>query len=549
MRRLLIVILLTLVYQSVSGQIIITEIFADPKPSRGLPETEFLEIYNTGQSDINLSGYQLTYGKTVAQFPDSTIKSNQYAILVRATFYEDYLSYGNVIALPRLSLNNNGATLRIVNPQGEEIHFVSYSTDWYIPGKNKGYSLEMIDIEYPCAGKTNWASSKSEQGASPGRENTLSASNPDIALPQLLHYNIENESISLVFDKNMSESLVNDPGHFELLNSSATIEEVKFEEYNKNIIIVKLDRKPEDRMVLNIYNPTDCSGNIGSDRQITILDLPEPLPGEIQISEVLFNPLTGGQDFVELHNPTDKVFNLKNWMFGNINNRGESGNYKTIASYDLYIEANNYVAFTTDQSFLTDNYPKTGNIIEVSALPAYNNDKGTVLLLKPDSTLFDSFSYTEKMHAELINNPKGVSLEKTSFNSSNVQWMSASADVGFATPGLKNSQLEDKDLDQFFKAEPVVFNPYQNSIASYTELVYKLNSSGNYGSITILDRSGRKVKHIGSNILLGASGKIKWDGTDDSGQVLPVGYYLFNITVYNKDYNKKFFTKTVIGSY
>lgn len=549
MRQLLIVILLTLVSLPISGQIIITEIFADPKPSKGLPETEFLEIYNTSQSDINLSGYKLMYGKTVAEFPDSIIKSNQYAILVRATFYEDYLPYGDVIALPRLTLNNNGAALRISDPKGKEIHFVAYSTDWYTKGKNKGYSLEMIDLDYPCVGKINWASSESEEGASPGEPNSISGSNPDSTPPQLLYYKIENETVSLVFDKNMSEDLINDIGHFELLNTLASIESVEFEEFSKHIIIITLDREAEDYMILNIYNPTDCSGNIGHDSQITVLDLPEPLPGEIQISEILFNPLSGGQDFVELHNPTDKVFNLKNWMFGNINNRDESENYKTIALYDLYIEGGEYIAFTTNKSFLKENYPITGNIIEVEALPAYNNDKGTVLLLKPDTTLFDSFSYTEKMHAELINNPKGVSLEKTSFKSTNEKWRSASADVGYATPGLKNSQLEGNILDQYFLTEPVVFNPFQNSYAPYTELVYKLNTSGNYGNITILDRTGRKVKSLGSNILLGASGKIKWDGTDDSGQVLPVGYYLFNITVFNKDYNKKFFAKTVIGSY
>src|SRR6218665_2609262 len=94
-RFLLLFILLS--HSSLAQSVFITEIFADPTPSRGLPEIEFLEIYNSSENDIALKGWSLMYGSTNSVFPDSVIKSGQIAILVRSPFANDLKPYGYVI--------------------------------------------------------------------------------------------------------------------------------------------------------------------------------------------------------------------------------------------------------------------------------------------------------------------------------------------------------------------------------------------------------------------------------------------------------------------
>lgn len=529
--------------------IVITEIFADPKPSKGLPEVEFLEIYNATDKIVSLKGYSLIYGNTVSAFPDSSIGIGEFRILVQAGFVNDFKPFGQVIGLPRLSLNNNGNTLRIINAKGEEEHFVAYQPGWYAAGKSKGYSLEMIDLNLPCVGKANWTSSQSEVGATPGRKNSVASDQGLSGNPELIGSSFQNGRLTLLFDRNMNSSMTEELGHYEVIEGGGSIGNVEFGAGSREILTITLKNNSDDILKFRVYEPTDCMGNVGEDLNLSFLNLPEPQAGDIQISEVLFNPKAGGEDFVELHNISQQPFNLKNWMLAHRNSKGETASWKVLSSFDLILDSEDFMAFTSNKSFLLENYPFTGKITEISSLPPYNNDAGTVFLLKPDSTVFDNFSYTEKMHSQLINNFKGVSLEKVSFKPKQNQWTSASSDMGFASPGLPNSQTEDGTLEQYFRVEPLVFNPFQTNDKPVTQLQYKLKKSGCYASIHILDKTGKIVRTIGSNLQLGTHGGFEWDGTDDSGGLLPVGYYIFVANVFNNGYQERFIAKVVIGSY
>ncbi len=87
-------------------QLIITEIMADPTPSKGLPEREYLEIFNPSPNDINLKNFKLYYGSFSVLFPDSTLKSNTYAIVFRKGYEAEFRNYGAIIPLPNFSLSN-----------------------------------------------------------------------------------------------------------------------------------------------------------------------------------------------------------------------------------------------------------------------------------------------------------------------------------------------------------------------------------------------------------------------------------------------------------
>lgn len=522
--------------------VIITEIFADPTPPRGLPEREYLEIFNRSAGPVSLLGYTLTYGTVKAPFPASVIQPGEYVIVCRNTNVPEFGSSGKVVGLSNLSLNNAGATLKLSGPAGTEAHTVTYSSTWYTSGRSEGYSLEMIDTAYPCRGKANWQSSPAEQGGTPGSPNGAARANPDLTPPRLLHYDLQESRALLVFDEVLGSTFAENAGSFEVLSGNASLTNAGFLNEGRETVALTFDRIPQGSLELKIYGAADCSGNTGPDTTVIFETLPEPLPGDIRLSEILFNPLPGGEDFVELYNTAHQRFNLKNWQLARLGTAGEITGHAVLSSRQTVIPENSYLAFTKNSAFLREHYPFTGNILEVPQLPAYNNDAGTVLLLKPDSTVFDRFTYSEKMHAALIQNPKGVSLEKVSFEPGRNEWVTASSDAGFATPGAPNSRGEHELTESFFVAEPLVFQPDTES----TWLTYRLAGGELYAAITVLDRHGRPVKVLARNQLLGTNGKIAWDGTGDHGRLLPSGYYVFSIDVFGTGMNRRFYAKTVI---
>ncbi len=523
--------------------LIITEIFADPTPSRGLPEREYLEILSRSSERIPLIGYTLTYGNVRTVFPASFIDPGEYVTVCRNPYVAEFSPYGKVIGLSSFSLLNSGNTLVLSDPAGREIHRVSYSSSWYAPGRSEGYSLEMIDLEYPCRGKDNWTSTLHVSGGTPGQPNSVAGHLPDTSPPALLRYDFQENRIVLTFDEVLAESFAKNIHHYEVLPSGAKVKSAAFADETREAVLLTLEGSVPVYLELRVYAPTDCSGNAGDDMVLVFEDLPEPLPGEIALSEILFNPPPGGDDFVEIHNTTGQRFNLKNWQLARLNAAGEvTGHVPLTTTYTL-LPPNGWLAFTRNRAFLKQHYPVTGEILEIPALPAYANEGGTVLLLKPDSTVFDRFTYSEKMHASLVHQPKGVSLENVF--SETPKWTSASSDAGYATPGAPNSQTYHENDIHRFEAEPRVFHPHSDT--PLTWLTYRHPGGEAYAAITVLDRHGRRVRVLARNHLLGTTGKIAWDGTDEQGQVLAPGYYAFVIQVATGGREKTYYAKAVIG--
>ncbi|MCD8539480.1 MAG: lamin tail domain-containing protein, partial [Leadbetterella sp.] len=358
---------------------------------------------------------------------------------------------------------------------------------------------------------------------------------------ELLRYDLDENRVILVFDEVLESAFAEDTGRFEVIGGEAVVTEAAFLNQGREAVILALNRVPHSPLTLRVYDPEDCTGNTGPDVTVVFEKLSGPLPGDIRLSEILFNPLPGGEDFVEVCNTSDRRFDLKNWQLARLNAAGEISGHATLSAMQTVLPENGFLAFTTNSAFLRDHYPLAGNLLEVPVLPAYNQDAGTVLLLKPDSTEFDRFTYNEKMHASLIRNPRGVSLERVSFLRN--EWASAASDAGFATPGSANSRAENDSTESFFTAEPLVFLPGPE----VTRLTYRLPGGELYAAITVLDKHGRTVRILARNHLLGTSGKIAWDGTDDHGRLLPPGYYVFVADVFGTGLNRRFYAKTVIG--
>src|SRR5690606_11909643 len=121
----------------------------------------------------------------------------------------------------------------------------------------------------------------------------------------------------------------------------------------------------------------DCSGNAMLSKTI-YLNVPEQAdPGDVVINEILFNPTTGGSDFVELYNRSRKWISIQGWSIANWDN-GIS-NYTFINSH-LILSPGEYLAISADTQKVKDSYPFYAGTMyyQTSSFPSYNNDSGTV---------------------------------------------------------------------------------------------------------------------------------------------------------------------------
>lgn len=161
-----------------------------------------------------------------------------------------------------------------------------------------------------------------------------------------------------------------------------------------------------------------------------------------------------------------------------------------------------------------------------------SNDEGRVRLMSTMGKTLDSFYYKDNYHSPVLDNPDGVSLEKTQPDgkrNDSSYWTSATASAGFATPGLHNSQLRVivKDKLNYFTLAGDVFSPDNDGNNDLMSIAYFLPDPGYYITATLFSETGFKVARPFVNYSVEQKGTLYWDGKTDRGVVLPGNYIVF----------------------
>ena len=547
-----------LFFQSVPAQskdIIFTEIFPDPSPQVGLPTQEFVEIYNRGGNPFDLSGWKLSDGTSTATFASQIILPNQYWIVCSSSNVN--LFTGNVIGVSNFpTLNNDDDNLTFRDPSNKTVDSVNYSLDWYhdVDKQEGGWSMELIDVNNICSEKENWTASEDPSGGTPGKQNSVSTSKPDLTSPQLLSVTPQSSTnLKLEFNEKLEKDLSN--ASF-TISPSVSILKKYFVDLSLRQITLELTSALALRELYTIAvtNLTDCSGNlIQQDFNQLSFALPEAADSlDVVVNEVLFNPRSGGVDFVEVYNRSPKYINLKNWKLGNFKNNAFA-NPQMIATEDYILNPSSYLAFTTDPAALSTQYPQSvsKNLYKTN-LPSLPDDEGSIALVNDQSLLIDHFIYSQKMHSAFIKDDEGVSLERISFSgltNDPSNWKSANASAGYATPGFinSNSRPESSVNDNAVNVDPEVFSPSVPG-KDFSKINYKFDQSGLVANAKILDAQGRLIKTLANNETLSYEGFFRWDGDRDDGGRARIGYYVVWVEVFDSTGSVNVFRKrAVIG--
>ena len=297
---------------------------------------------------------------------------------------------------------------------------------------------------------------------------------------------------------------------------------------------------------LEISNIEDLSSNILNDT-IAVIVPDTALEGEVLVNEILFDPFTGGSDYVELYNNSSKSIDLYNYMVANHDDGVD--NYKDIP-VNYILSPGEYALLTEDSAATAAAYTSRNSTVFIEMdLPTFNNDSATVYVLNPDSLMLDAFSYDKDMHFELINDAEGVSLERIDQNAETnnaFNWHSAAEAVGWGTPGIENSQnYSSISSGMFFNVETPVFSPDNDGYEDVGVFSFTMENAGYVANLYIYDHHGRIVKQLLKNELLGAEGTVSWDGVINNGEKGRAGIYIVYFEVFDLQGNVSAEKKTI----
>ncbi|GIV44467.1 MAG: hypothetical protein KatS3mg035_1590 [Bacteroidia bacterium] len=527
------------------NDVIINEIMADPDPVVGLPEVEYVEIYNRSNKIIDVSEWTLSDNLSNGKFPvNAIILPNSYWILCSTSASNELRNFGNTLDLSSFpSLNNSGEFITLKDKDGNIIDFVSYKDSWYRDDmkKNGGWSLERIDPN-SCVVEENWRASTDSSGGTPGRVNSIDGQIIDTIPPKIQEIKLINPStILVVFNEKINEiDLVN----IQLYDLQPSIgqpaQAIANFEKNQVELIFPFELDSNNVYTLTINNLKDCSGNLAV---LLTGEFAVPVSakvGDIVISEILYEPRTGGKRYIEIYNKTSQWLEVSKWKIGRANDADEVYQYVEIPDY-LTIKPYGYMAFTQDTQNVKQEYnpPVYAVLVQLSkSIPAYDNTSDKVVLLNSQDTRIDEVRYSRDWHYKDLVTRSGVALERLNPDQpsqSESNWFSASATVRYGTPGYKNSQsYRPENQDKIFYVDPKVFSPDFDGFEDVLALHYSFPQNDNNIRLTIFDSEGRIVKILKNNLLVGNEpGYFLWDGTDDSGRVVQMGTYIAVLEVVN----------------
>lgn len=313
---------------------------------------------------------------------------------------------------------------------------------------------------------------------------------------------------------------------------SAFVEQKDISGQNLQIIVYLNNHYSNDKVILDEI--------IVSAKQESLKPI---LPGEVLINEILFNPFSEGNDYVEIYNYSGREISPSQLFLASRDKNSELTQIYQLSVKRIPFQSNNYLVLTKDTNGVFPFYRIEcfECFLQMEKFPSFNNDVDVVVLLNTEMQVIDEFNYTDKMHAPLLVDEEGISLERKLFSAetnSIENWYSASSESSYGTPGYINSQVKNENI----KAPLVIFSPEAFSPNSdgyndeYT-IQYQLEKSGYYANISIFDAVGRFVMQLSKNEILGTSGKIIWNGEDETGQRQKLGIYVVLVEIFDLEGN------------
>ncbi len=466
-----------------SRDVVFNELMADPSPPVGMPEVEFVELYNASALAFDLLDWTFVNSSTAKILPSHILASGDFVLLCDEDNAEQLQSFGPVIGLSSFTaLANTGDSLTLLNSGGQIIDIVVYKDTWYgdADKADGGWTLEQINPETDCSGSGNWLASNDLSGGTPGSVNSIIDLSPDDEAPGIASVIVsEDPMLTVVFDE------VLDINSIELLDFSID-QGVLIEGFSLALdgttVILELDLPlaPGSSYTLTVDEVGDCAGNSSGVLEY-VFDIGfVPEYGDLIINEFLPDPdesiPSPNAEYIELYNRSANSVELYGIQL--------SGG---ILESNYVLAANEYVILYHPSD--ADLFIPYSNAVAMTGFPGLTNSGKYLELLTESGDVLDALEYDLSWYRDAAKDDGGWSLELINPNdpcSDADNWRASEASFG-ATPGDENSILNLEPDTQF----PLVLWPLVHD-AQTIEFVFDegLSSDMTGVSFVLLDASG-----------------------------------------------------------
>jgi len=522
-----------------TGALVISEVMADPVPSYGLPEKEYLEITNRTGGSLVTGGIMLISGPDTAYLPSEVIAPGESVILCSTGSRTDFLPFGRVMAVKSFpSLNNDGEVIALRDGCCRLIHAVYYTPEFLGQGPKSGggWSAELTDPGNPFNEPDAWSPSVDPSGGTPGRANSVNREAEDAKCPRVIALWPESaDTVAVLFDETVMVYGI-DPW---VADGRETLPALSGDPADRKLLVPLTEEISPDEIItlLAASSLTDFAGNGVCPAELKTGIPSDPMTGDILFSELLFEPAEGCDEFIELYNNSERVCDLSRLSLANSPGAAPT----VITAVPRQLLPGEYLALTTDRVSVVNYFScaEPEYVYEADRLPALPDEEGSLLLYDRTLNVIDRVSYAASMHLLFLSGTRGVSLEKVAPGlPSDVggNWHSASESCGWGTPGAPASVTftPSESTTGLTLSSPRV-SPDGDGFEDIVSVGLFPGGEGNVISVTVFNDRGYVVRRLAERHAAGAGAAFIWDGTDESGALLPAGLYMIIAETFNSE--------------
>jgi hypothetical protein len=504
------------------GQLRISEFMSDPSPSVGLPEVEWIELVNTSSRAMDVKNISISDPSTRGKLPTYILQPKA-ALFICSAKMCALFQMDNCIEVGALpSLNNSADSIFVWANDTLLLDYVHYEIALLEKGYKAegGYSIVRKNISENCLFLQELKFSDDLNGGSPGIA-------PVFVNPPPLTFNVQiisDTEVELKLDGaiTLNQNFISNPldilpmknnsSKYEtnyLIKCAHTFEPGKAYECTIDSIIMCKNLQQSVHLTIPLIYPKKAQKN------------------ELYINEILYNPLSGGVDFIEIYNSSDAYIQLgKCHLYNNSSNKISH----MFLTDDVVIAPYAYIVLTADTIILKQHYSnaKQHTLIQCKKLVSLPDGGGSLLLIANNGDTLDFIEYRDDFQNRLLRNSEGYSLEKIhSTNSvfSPDNWTSSAVR---ATPGYENSQQASSDSheNKSFYCAPCHASVNLNGVNDFVLLHLNPLTQDAFGSIRIFGLNGDILANLFINQLLSYENTFIWNGLKQNGEVLTDGIYV-----------------------
>ncbi len=515
-----------------SQTVVMNEIMYAPKA----PESEWIELYNTGNSTIDLSGFKLvTHGGSSIILTGSLLAPHDFAIICRdSSVSRHQYPLANLILQPVPSLSNNGDGVGLCDNLGNLIDTMSYEPSY---GGSNGRSLERVDY-FVAGDSTNWHESFDPTGGTPGGENSVAILGYDAAVTRielpaspvgpseaaniaLLVRNVgRNRLDGVTASLRITNVLTGAPA----FSDSRGINQPLLPEDSAHVDFIFVPGQSGTYAILaEVSHQADHRSR--NDTLSGLLSV-RYQSMNLVVNEIMYTTGATGEYF-ETFNGTGNDIDLSSWTW----HTGQSKPVRFASVPKLLLPAGYFVVCS--DSAVLDLVPDAG-CVSLSGSLRLRDDGDCIVLSDPSGNTIDSVYYLPSWQNADIAKTSGRSLERINPklpSNDPTSWSTSVSQTG-GTPGARNSlYVTGQNVSGGITVEPNPFSPDGDGHDDFTFISYSFPTSSVKIRARIFDSVGRLLATPFDNTVLPSTGRLVWDGRDGSGRIVRFGLYIILVEV------------------